>query len=492
MVSIIYAILLVFSLLYLVELPVGSIPANEYEKGMTMVLMLVLASIIVLIIQNMLSPRNKRNEKVGVFSFFLIAYLCVHFQTFTNMMVFDDYVDNFNVYNDKVVNLRTALVSLVGLEAYLLGNSIFLSKKNNIQLDKFRVMVADYKVLRKRTDFFLLMSVLLFFVLNGKTYLAGAYSQEMLNSMSGTMNAYSGILVELLLYSAIILKIYSTKEDNKNISVIGYLKSFSALFYISITIYLGLVVISGDRGPLISFVLSMAFGYIMITKRRFRWITLIMFFVVGGLFISVMGIARADRSGGSYNLQNNEYVLTILNLNSVFPFTEELAGSNRTAIWAVESTPSEYPFRYGLFSLNHILGIIPFSGKILNTLGININGSNHYGHSASFLDWYTQGDNVTAGVGTSTVADIYLDFGVPGIVIVLFIIGMFYSKLDKIIMNYQSLNVPIFTMITCLVFFSGSVYLARASILPQFRNIVWLYILLYFIFQTGKSRKLLI
>ena len=458
---------------------------------MKTILILVLVNLLILMVQNIINSKGKRNEIVGVFILFLLAYLCVHFQTFTNLMAYDDYEDRFNVYNDKYINLRTALIAIIGLESFLLGNSIALHRKSMPKLYGIRVLVSEGKRLKKRIDFFLLLAVLLFTYLNGRKYLEGVYSQEMLDNMSGTMNAYSGILVELLFYSAVLFQVYSIRESvPKYFSFASYLRSFSFIFYLSVLIYVVLVFIYGDRGPIISFVLSMGFGYIMISKHRFRWVTLVMFFVVGGLFLSVIGVARADRIDGFYNLQNTEdNIKTILDLKSVFPFTEELAGSNRTAIWAVESTPSKYPYRYGLFSLNHILGIVPFSGTILRTMGININGSNHFGHSSSFLNWYTQGDNVTAGVGTSTVADVYLDFGVPGVVVVLFLLGLFFTRLDRIMMNYSSNSIPLLTMITCLVFFSSSVYLARSSIIPLFRNIVWLYVLMIVLLKTNVVKK---
>lgn len=491
MYSVIYAILLLFSLVYLIGFSAEGLNGTTYTSAMGTVLIIVLVSLIVLIIQNMTSPKGKKNEKVGVFTLFLLAYICVHFQTFTNMMVFDDFVDRFNVYGNIAVNLRTALISLIGLEAYLLGNSITLQKKTLPILNRRKVVIAQGKQLKTKTYFVLFCSVLIFAYLNGQTYLSGSYSQEMLNNMSGTMNAYSGILVDILLFSSILFQVYSIRDySSEKLSLLSYFKSFSLLFYVSVVIYLGLVIISGDRGPIITFVLSMAFGYVMISKHRFRWVSLLIIIIFGGLVLSVIGIARADRTGGAYNLQSNEYVLTILNFNSVFPFTEELAGSNRTAIWAVESTPGEYPFRNGLFSLNHLLGIVPFSSSILNAVGININGNNHYGHSSSFLDWYTQGDNVTAGVGTSTVADIYLDFGVPGIVLVLFIMGLFFSRMDRITANYTPNSIPLIVMITCLVFFSNSVYLARSSVLPLFRNIVWLYILMLILIKTNNSKKI--
>lgn len=491
MMSIIYIVLLLYSIANLVSIQLNGIEGNAYYTGMKTVLILVLVNLLVLIVQNIINSKGKRNEIVGVFTLFLLAYLCVHFQTFTNLMAFEDYEDRFNVYNDKYINLRTAIISIIGLEALLLGNSIALHRKTVSKLYGIKVLVSEGKKLKKRIDFFLFLSVLLFTYLNGRQYFEGVYSQEMLDNMSGTMNAYSGILVELLFYSAVLFKIYSIRESvPKYFTFVTYLKSFSFLFYLSVLIYLVLVFIYGDRGPIISFVLSMGFGYIMISKHRFSWVTLLTFFVIGGMFLSVMGIARADRMEGSYNLQNTENnIKTILDLKSVFPFTEELAGSNRTAVWAVESTPSEYPYRNGLFSLNHIIGIIPFSGTLLKTMGININGSNHYGHSSSFLNWYTQGDNVTAGVGTSTVADIYLDFGVPGVVIVLFLLGLFFARIDKIMMNYSSNSIPLLTMITCLVFFSSSVYLARSSIIPLFRNVVWLYVLMTVLLKTNIVKK---
>lgn len=484
---IIYSILLFIAIGSLILLP-ESQNNFSYSSNLALILLAVLGCVACLIIQNKAIQKNKRNPKVGIFVFFLMAYICVHFQTFANLIVFPDYLDIFNAYDNKFVNTRTALISLIGLLAYLIGNSLAMISNKKISCHMHRTIKVSHS-LKNIIDFFLLISVFIFYYFNGRMYLSGGYSQEMLNSMSGTMSTYSTILVELLISCSVMVNLYLISDENYNLSAVGYIKSFSLIFYSAVLIYILLAFAFGDRGPIITIVLSMMFGYVMVTKRQFRFRTLVFWFAIGGLLVSVIGIARMDRTEGSYNMQN-DYVMTIISLNSVCPFTEELAGSNRTAIWAVESTPSSYPFRNGLFTLNNLIGIIPFSNTALNAFGINLNGDNHYSHSSGFLSWYDQGDYVTSGVGTSTIADIYLDFGVFGVFIVLLMLGWLFNNLDYAIVNYKAKNLSLIAMVSCIVLFSNSIYLARSVMLFQARSIVWLFVLSSILIKFyGKKTK---
>lgn len=453
-----------------------------------------LAGIIVLLLLCIIILFKSRNRNLGqkkwvsTFYLFLVAYFIVHFQKFIDILVLPNMDDIFGVYNNHEVVLRTAYISLLGFEGLILGYLCFSRKLKSLNYNSHFQQDSLCTISRLRVIAFVqFLAVVLFIFYNGTIYLAGGYSQEMINQMSGSMNAYVVILVDFMTYAAILINAAILNRNQKDLNLVSFLRSFPVLFHVSVIVYLSFVLISGDRGPIITYFLAILYGYLLVSKKNINIFRILVIFFVASLSISIVGIARQDRAVNGSLKGPKSYYNTVMAGESVMPLTDELAHSNRTAIWAVESTPDLYPYRYGFYTLNNLISVIPFSNSILNALGLNLLAYSKYGHSGAFLDWYSQGDIVTAGVGTSTVADIYLDFGPYGVFIVLFILGMILCKTDYILYNVKSSSISLWWQVVGIVLFSNSVYMARSVMLFQLRNVVWLYLVMLLIFKLGKK-----
>ncbi|MNF80580.1 hypothetical protein D3C84_628270 [compost metagenome] len=118
------------------------------------------------------------------------------------------------------------------------------------------------------------------------------------------------------------------------------------------------------------------------------------------------------------------------------------------------------------------------------------NGDDNYLSTAEFISYLIQGDNQTYGDGTSITADIYLDFGITGVFIVMFTFGLFIgfneSKFNVGSVSYLNIGVVSF-----FVFYSKSLYLSRSSIFLELSIIfmVWLFLVLnnYFVSRFKKT-----
>ena len=330
-----------------------------------------------------------------------------------------------------------------------------------------------------------LITLMLFLSFNARTYLQGNYSQELLELNKGTMSTYSVILLNCCMYSITILKGYELSVCGRCPSLKGYLSSLGIVYYLCGGIYMLFCFALGDRGPLIFFILSLLFGYFLATKRRFSIVSVIIVLFIGAFFINAIGIRRSSDERRSIEQYNQQ----IIDINSVSPLTAELSSSNRTVIYAVESTPSPYPYRYGLFTINNLLSIVPFSSSIFKAIGVNFSSLSHYAHSSQFFTWYEQGDNPYSGVGSSTIADIYVDFGPLGVVIILLFVGMLIRRLDLLLFNPDVRCYSLFMLVLGCVFFSQSIYIPRSMLIPILRTSVWTFVFMWLIISLTKHRS---
>lgn len=447
-------------------------------EGNLICILIFMAIDLCVIVRRECTTRVLRKNWLSMFNLFLASFVCVHFQSFADLLVFGRVAGDFKkIYMDDPLVLKSAYICLLGLGTLVLGYLCADTQKK----PHFSGKVPGYfKVSGKMYSIATIMQVVLvavFFAVNGRMYLSRSYSQEMLNSMSGTINAYIGIFASDSILISILVKACLLSKMGKRVSFWEYCKSHNLLFYASWLFYLALILICGDRGPVISGACAFVFGYLLVSRKKISFAKLAVVLAAAAIVVSVLGISRRGTyEGEDIAARNAGYVDDLFSIQSVIPFTKELAGSNKTVLWAVESTPDMFPFRKGLFAANNILSIIPFSGRITAALGLS--RAAELGHSPAFLDWYTQGNNVTYGVGTSTVADIYLDFGIIGVAVVLFLLGLLFRKVEISVLCRPAHKVPPFVLCTGIVLFSNAIYLPRAILLSMLRNIVWLYLLL--------------
>ena len=83
----------------------------------------------------------------------------------------------------------------------------------------------------------------------------------------------------------------------------------------------------------------------------------------------------------------------------------------------------------GRFTLRAIIGVIPFVRRFL--FGTEAQGDTGFSESAQLMTDYLLGPDATTGVGTSSAAEFYLDFGLPGVVIGHFMLGVLAAWLKR-------------------------------------------------------------
>jgi len=122
-------------------------------------------------------------------------------------------------------------------------------------------------------------------------------------------------------------------------------------------------------------------------------------------------------------------------------------------------------FTYGRTMLLGVVGLVPFLPSFF--LGDDVR---EFSAGMLLTDITLEETNrlVEIGLGSTIIADIYLSFGLFGVIFLMFLLGYFINKL-----YINSMNNEYYSIIVLSVMLSNSVFIVRDSYLHPFRYIIW-------------------
>lgn len=397
----------------------------------------------------------------------LLSISIVHFQYPIDYVIgYLSSEESFIWMNNSIV-VKSLYFSTIGLISFFLGYILHIPKvpKYFFKSDLNRIVSTEY--LYYLAPIFLVG----YFLTVDKLYLAGYYGSVGM----GQTAAYFILLFQVVVYGIIIqnsLNAIILRNKPKSFLEYVHYQGYSLLFVI--LVYFVSVIISGDRGPIIYFSLAYVAGYIYVTKKRVTLKHALITLVIGASFITILGIVRSMDKSLSFK---ERLVLSISfdqeRTKSVMPYTSELAGSIRTLHAVTDYVPEYHPHTYGRFQLQQVIVSIPFSNRLTTMIW-----GDHYRYRspASFATWVIQGDTPSSGVGTTCIADFYVEFGLIGVIIGMFLLG-YFIRFSEVIFFHHALP-KLFPLIFSFVYLSDAIYIARSSALFGFRTVVWIYVLL--------------
>jgi hypothetical protein len=429
--------------------------------------------ILVLLLTFLFFKKKDRLFKQQFFrhSYFIVfGYLIVHFQYYTDL-IFDnsDLSNKFIWVNSEVLN-KTIILSTVGIICFFIG---YLSFKKRIKSGKqwINENIQHTTYLKILAFIFLLLyfywaNPLYFFGNNGIIELGSAAS-------------YVIVLFEVCTLAILIQNVRNLKNKGEfNLTFIKYLFSHGLLMNSLISVYLLSVMLSGDRGPLLLFTLAIASNYLYLTGHKLNFLRVSIFIFLGAIVLTTLGNIRAISGNKSFS----EKVLAVFKSKtenrfgevSFLPPTQNLATSIRSLHHAIDFVPDHHDYLYGRFQFQQITSTVPYFSNFNQLIFSN----NHwkYNGSANFISWKNQGEFPYTGDGTTVVADFYLDFGVYGVILGMFLIG-YITRYSELLM-YHASNCSYFQHAFFLVLLCFSFYLSRSSAMILLKSILWTYFFL--------------
>lgn len=336
-------------------------------------------------------------------------------------------------FNANVITRCTAL-SLLGFQSYLFGS---------VCSNRVLTCKSDDKVIKGVDVLVYIISIafIVFLLFGGFRSLFSVYSSvEVENSSLGK---YIFMFIPPLLFSAVIIEFYNIKIKSPN-AFKGYRKSLLFFLLAFILVFLS----SGNRSlPLQVFLLFM-WAYSDLYKR-ISFFKLVPLVLLGMLILSIVGFVRVGE-----NVQMNGFADIVM----------DLIINNRNSFVVVDYVDNN-GITMGKSMLAPILSIIPFSQNIVNSLlGLDPTDTS----SSIFISKLSLGtDNVTLGFGTNVVADIYLSFGAPGVVVLMFLLG-YYIKFLRL-----NADKSVYYFASYAVLMSYAVILVRVEYFFFWRWLIW-------------------
>lgn len=462
MVKLVRSFFLVETLLLLLFYFFGSIEYNG-DVLLCIVVMALIDVVAIFYVQN----RRGINIKYRLIStLFLIGYLIVFYQCYVDLLLGNIKADDGLFVSSQII-IKCCLISTIGLSAFGFG---YLTNKSYNRKSDGNIKYEGEKLSKYRVLFYL--AAIIYLIFNAQKIISGGYSQEILEAEAGTMVLYSDILF-IITFVILLAHILKNNIQNRKVTFAQFNIQFGWVSLAFMLLYFLINIIIGDRGPLI-ISLSLYFGtYFLICKDAIRKINVIFFIFVAVLFFSVIGQIRNDDRNDRFKNINVTVSEVYNNNNSIIPFTKELSSSITTLHHSVYYVPDKHPFLYWIFPIRYVSASIPFGDRLLFSI---FPMPKRYVSSAFFVTWLIQGDYYTYGNGTSCNADLYLSFGIVGVLLGLWLWGVFICFLERKAYNGDiSINLIIIYLLTC----GYAVYVNRAYLLVFMNYCVFAIIINY-------------
>lgn len=415
----------------------------------------------------------------------LISLIIVNFQSIINALLhlapMGDYLKNevYAAYTSPVLSLSLACTT-----AFLIGNSHITKPftKRDDYTGNVQLTLNVWTLLA--TVFFILFvqNIDLYRFLSGLDYENSGAADRIMSSSS----YYEQLLTTAII---IVLAIYTKTLDTcEHISLGTYLKKLPKLFLIVSGLYMTLRLLSGDRGPVIYTFCAYLYSYLMASKAhiKFRYVAVLL--VAGAIGVTLLGVAR-DLNKDMDFAQRIKAATTEMKAADEVPTissaTQELANSvNCTFIAVQDIKQKKTEYRMGEYNFYALIGSIPGSSFVLTKFfGVNLRDK----MSSEYITVSHFGPYYPLGLGTSAVADLYLDFGIIGAVIVFLLMGIFYRKIDYEYVYAQTAGLSIFWMIIVLKISSYSIYTPRSCFSSTISAALYIAIL-YFVVNLFVSK----
>lgn len=379
---------------------------------------------------------KKKKNYLDFDTIFIFVYCLVGFSTtffYYNSEIFTAVFLGFPV-EEKYINYGN-LLFLIGLQSYMLGSLTHINIKENV--DEKLIIKTNFLV------FFVFVLIVSFFVFGGVNYYRSAYNTDV-KAQSGEVVKYILLLLVTSAMALIGTEFYNKKiYSNYKISWFA----FTAMFCL-----IGILLFIGNRTAASQILLPIICLYALLFKN-FNLKKFFIFIFIGIPFMWFFQQIRTNQA--SFELTNP--IMIILDLTIPMKNTY-------TAVDYVQIND----YTYGESMIYNISGAIPFLPSIISdNFPKIIEGSAELLTDYTYLNHNTP-DEFQIGLGTTIVADVYIAFGVVGVVLFMFILGKYIN-----ILCLRSINLNYYSIIILTGFLGSAIFIVRGGYFHPFRFIIW-------------------
>lgn len=387
-----------------------------------------------------------KDTKKEIVNFNLLFTISFYFVNFVYPLFIYPVNPDFSLFrfsfNTSVISSSTALAFVAySLYAYAYSRT----SKGSIPWQ-----MVDLYLPRGVIQIVLSMTIILFIIflsVGGLDFYSEIYQQGS-RTTSPIVKYIIVFLNPLILLSS--LMIYFTRE-----------KKLKRLIILLSTVISFILLFTGTRTLPLS-VLILLFIYIS-REKHFSRLNVFLCLLLGIVGMSLVGMLR----GGDVN--SIEYS------SQWYEFMEDLIINNRN-LYVIYDFVSENGILWGIPFLGPTLSIIPMLQSIVMKLW---DIPYQLMSSPDFITFMEFGDNPPLGLGSNIVADVYLSFGLIGVVIAFYFLGYFIAE-----MRNKMWRGKLYPTLIYYIMVSESIYMCRSTYLSCFRTLVWALIITYLLIKV--------
>ena len=402
----------------------------------------------------------------GLFScsfLFSISFCIVFFQFPVLAPFYDEIRYNGLLWaRDEFVNWTT-MISAMSYHLFFVGYLYRLMKTENRK--SVRVVVVPPSKLRNLLLIFPVLSIasfLLFVALVGPAYLRGAYAGSV-NWGGGASHAFR--LFEVFFYLTIGLEINKIKQLKPRANLFEYIFGFNIVTGAFIAFFMFFNLYTGDRGPLLATILILAGGYDFFF-RRINFLFAVVSIVFGVMLLSFISDYRSKDASLTVE-EKIEKGKEKSEDKAFYEYTGDLAASVRIMNYAAMITENASDYYYGWIQAGRLTTTVPFAAGIFSKLApFRVHQTPLGSTSSSVFTYHVLGPNSTIGVGTSILADLYIDFGIVGCFAGMYLFGYFIAWGELRAQTHPG----IYQVVFFLLLVSSAIYWPRAFIGINFQS----------------------
>lgn len=380
----------------------------------------------------------KSKHKINYFDFdtlFVVLYgLCMFVTTFlyNNEVLYKALFLGY-IFDTQYVNSGNILSTIGILSYYYGGLCCFYSRENNTACRKSIIPTSGLCLT-------LAILVALFFVSGGVAYSKAAYQDG--------VGSYSSIITYVLLlitYSSIV--IIASEYYNKRHFPDYHIKKQT--FYL-VSLIVAILLLGGSRSDA-SYIVIPIIALFAHFFRPIKKTEMFIFFFLGIVFMWFIGQIRSGEGIDSVS-------------NPVLYLIDLTVPSRNT--YAVFEYIDHNGYTYGS-SFVGLFSCIPFLSNLLSLT----NGSSEL----LTQDFYANNPQYDLiGLGTTVVADIYIAFGVFGVILIMYIIGKYASKIQ-----FFAAKSDYYYIVAYAALMSISIFIVRGYCTIPLRPILWSWAIAY-------------
>lgn len=399
---------------------------------------------------------------------FLLSFLIVHFQLYLDYSLGLRSDLSLSYYLDYNILPKSISIVAIALNCFYIGNiysTLNTPSPSLVKHNKYHEF-SDIFLFTLTVSFFLM-----FLYVTPMEYFQGSYGKA--SEIGGVSNLQQKSNHYFLISAWAYIISRAIKNTSRKINFREFIISLGLPFLCVLLPYYFLIILSGDRGPIIYTTVITYGAYLVTQQKSLNFKKMILIVVIAGSFIQFLGYFRvtdgsvpiSERIESTFVVKER---LDSRNETTISPPTLELAASLRAYHAAVMD--QEYNDKlYGMTHLGSIIGIIPGLGQLLMSLT-----SLDFSSSAVYI---TEKMGADHGMGTTVLADIYLNYGILGVVLVFYFFGYLFANLDyRAYSDFK--NESLFFKVLFLVYLSYGIYIGRATFLFVFIDVTLVYFIL--------------